>query len=494
MNLPIQLDRTSSAPLQDQLFDQLRQMIIAGGLKLGSRVIATRFLAEQAGVSRTTVLQAYERLISEGYLETTPGVGTFVCAVLPESTEGEEPLNPPKDVMRQIDLRPPVQRMAGLAEADAVSCRINFRSFHADPALLPSEIWSRRGQQILYHHCAGLADHPPPSGVEPLRSAIADWFAARRGITVAPEQVIIVAGRQQARHIVASLLIRRGDNVIVETPGQSAVNSLFESMGAIVVPVPVDEYGIRDDQLPGGSAALAYVTPSRQRPIGGTLPLPRRKRLIEWARQAGAYIIEDDCDGKFRYEGIAPPPLAALDPYGLVFHIGTFSKTLGAGLCLGYLIVPPEFVAPVITAKAMFSKGCSWLDQMILADFITSGEYEHHLRRMRKSYMARRDCLIQLLRDHFGAVQLIGFETGTQLTWLLPPGTPPAQAIRKIALSHGIGLHALDEYHAEDPYYDRTLILGYSTLNEQQLREGVAVLSDILRHHLLPSWPAPATA
>ena len=490
MHLPIHLDRTLSAPLQDQLFEQLRRMIVAGRLKPGSRVIATRFLAEQTDVSRTTVLLAYERLISEGYLEATPGVGTFVCSALPEQLVEGEATGPQKKVSRQAERHPPALalELKKVVPGENPCCRIDFRTFHADPELLPARAWVNRGQHILERHREGLADHPPPAGVEPLRQAIADWLAARRGMAIGPEQVIIVAGRQQARHIVARMFVRPGDRVIVESPGQSEAGGLFESMGAAVVPVPVDEHGIRDEDLPQGPASLAYVTPSRQRPIGGTLPLSRRERLIEWARKTGAYIIEDDCDGKFRYAGIPPSPLAALDPYGLVFHVGTFSKTLGAGLCLGYLIVPPEFVEPVIAAKAMFSKGCSWLDQMILADFMASGEYDHHLRRMRKSYMERRDCLVALLRKHFGDVHLIGAETGTQLTWLLPPDYPPARSIKRKALALGVGIHAPDDDARDgqaNPYTDRVLIFGYSALNESQMREGIAILATALRPRMM---------
>ena len=202
--------------------------------------------------------------------------------------------------------------------------------------------------------------------------------------------------------------------------------------------------------------------------------------------RSGCYIIEDDCDGKFRYQGLAPPTLASLDPYGLVFHLGTFSKTLGAGLCLGYLVVPEEFIEPVTTLKTMFSKGCSWLDQTVLADFMSSGDYDHHLRRMRKVYMDRRDCLIDAIKDMLPNTELIGTETGSQITCLLPEGSPAAQDIQAAARKDGVNISTLadndfsQQQYLPEGFLQRALILGYSTLQEKHIHEGISVLSRII--------------
>ena len=488
MYFTIKIDKDSPEPLQDQLITQLRQMIVNGNLKPNTQVIATRFFAEQIDVSRMTVLLAYERLISEGYLETRPGIGTFVTTNVPDAKTAAPESKKRTNLVRQASLYPPyfqVNKKLSAPEENRAT-RIDFGSFHADPALLPAKAWGQKVQAIIGHRRLGLAEYPPLAGIDPLKLAIANWLALHRNIIVSPKQVIIVAGRQQARHLVARPLLQQNDNVIVEAPCQSDMVHLFQAMHAHLVPIPVDDQGIRTDLLPESPARLAYVTPNHQRPLGGTLPLQRRELLIEWARRSGCYIIEDDCDGKFRYQGLAPPTLASLDAYGLVFHLGTFSKTLGAGLCLGYLVVPEEFIEPVTTLKTMFSKGCSWLDQTVLADFISSGDYDHHLRRMRKVYMDRRDCLIDTLRAAIPTIRLIGAETGSQITCLLPEGAPSAQVIQVAVRKEGINISTLaDDYfsqqqHLPEDYLQRALILGYSTLHERQIREGISILSRII--------------
>jgi GntR family transcriptional regulator/MocR family aminotransferase len=275
--------------------------------------------------------------------------------------------------------------------------------------------------------------------------------------------------------------------VVIEAPGHCEAAYLFESLGAKQYPVPVDENGILIERLPPGPTSLAYVTPSHQKPIGGTLPLERREGLIEWARAAGAYLIEDDCDGDFRYRGMGPPSLKSLDPYGLVLYTGTFTKTLGAGLRLGYLVVPPGLAATAIAVKTLLDNGSPWLEQMVLAEFIVSGEYDRHLRRVRKTYLERRDCLIAALRAHFGDVHLAGVDAGTHVAWLLPPSLPSALAIRDAARQRGIGVYTVLETSPVEltghRYADNTLLLGYSSLELRQIRDGIAGIASALQDH-----------
>jgi GntR family transcriptional regulator/MocR family aminotransferase len=211
------------------------------------------------------------------------------------------------------------------------------------------------------------------------------------------------------------------------------------------------------------------------------MPQSRRGALLGWAREAGAYLIEDDSDSELRYHGTTPQPLAALDPYGLVFYTGSFAKTLGAGLGLGYLVVPSEFVDAIVSIKSMAEDGCPWLEQMVVADLLTSGEYDHHLRRVRKIYLERRDCLVQALRTHFGDIRLVGMEIGTQLTWLLPDGFPSARAVCDAAHAHGVNI----EYVFSEPagacrYDDKALVFGYAALTTEQLQQGIACLAEAL--------------
>lgn len=481
MNLPLQIDRRNAIPLQDQLFEQLRQLILTGKLKPNSRVIATRFLAEQAGVSRTTVLLAYERLISEGYLETRPAIGTFVCSTLPEVPKPKPGHNPASDISRQASLYPAAFHGSLTPHPYVPGETIDFSRSRLDAShLLPSKIWLQGMRNVFARAPEGMAQPLPAAGIKPFRHAIADYLAATRGIMASPEQVITVNGRRQACGLVAHLVQRRGDRVVLEAPGDEGVADFFKARDAQLVHVPVDEHGLETRRLPQGSVSLAYVTPARQNPIGGTMPQARRVALITWARQAGAYLIEDDSDSEFRYRGTLPLPLAALDPYGLVFYMGSFAKTIGEGVGLGYLVVPAEFVEPILAIKSMAEDGRPWLGQMVVTDLLTSGAYEHHLRRVRRTYMERRDCLIKALQEHFGDVRLIGTEIGTELTWVLPENMPPAQAVCDTARAHGVNIEPVIEQNPStvmSRYHGKALILGYAALTPAQLQQGVARLA-----------------
>jgi len=242
----------------------------------------------------------------------------------------------------------------------------------------------------------------------------------------------------------------------------------------------VDEQGLDVERLPPGPVSLAYVTPSRQNPIGSIMPQARRTALIAWARQAGAYLIEDDSDGDLRYQGATHAPLAAMDPYGLVFYIGSFAKTLGAGLNLAFLLAPPELAADIVSIKAMASEGGQAFEQMVVANLLASGEYDHHLRRLRKIYLDRRDAVMETLKGRCGGVALLGTEAGTQMTWLLPNGVSAA-AVCEAAMARGVRVAAVTEDAANSSrFHDRALILGYAGLAPERLREGVALLAESL--------------
>ena len=487
MNLPLQLDRGSGTPLQDQLFDQLRQLITSGKLKPNGRIIATRFLAEQAGVSRTTVLLAYERLIGEGYLETRPGIGTFIAATLPDQQQRELPRVLLSEVPRQASIRPALLRRDDRAVSQTTfpGAGFDFSPAGSDASnLLPTKVWLKGIRNAFEREPRGLAAPQDSSGVLCLRQAIADHLTASRGMMTSPEQVIVVAGRRQACSLVAHLFQTAGGTVVLESPGDEEIATFFDMHRANIVRVAVDEYGLCTGQLPEGTASLAYVTPARHNPLGGIMPLARRDALIEWARRAGAYIIEDDSDSEFRYHGTTPLPLAALDSYGLVFHAGSFGKTLGTGLDLGYLVVPSEFVDAVVGLKSLAEANCSWLEQMVVADLLISGEYHHHLRRVRKIYQERRDCLVGALNEHFGNVRLMGADAGTQLTWLLPDGLPAAETVRETASAYGVRLGSVSARRVTSGlvarYCDRALILGFASSACDGLRRGIACLAGAL--------------
>lgn len=486
MELPVAIDPASRDSLQGQLFAQFRGLVLSGRLRPGASIPATRELSQQLGVSRNTVLLAYDRLIAEGYLQTRPAVGTFVSTELPEEALRPGPGSRPGPAMQPRAHRRRKIAFRGEAQAVVTSQKFDhdFRLGQPDPRSFPARTWRRLLNRVLVAAETRFTEYRDPAGMPQLRRAIVDHLGPARGIKVDPEQVVIVAGFQEALNLVARLLLREGTRVALENPAYQGSAFLFGSYRARVAPVPVDENGIRVELLPTGGAALACVTPSHQYPMGFTLTLERRLRLIDWAQRTGSYIVEDDYDNDIRYRGSPLAALMGLDATGSVIYAGTFSNSVGAGLRLGYLVVPPHLVGPTRTVKALLNNGHPWLDQAVMAEFIASGAFEHHLRRVRHMYGARRDCLVESLRRHFGDVTLLGTESGMHLAWQLPDGSPRANELQAMVARRGVGIYSLPSGPACDfggcAYSHGTVLLGYSSLDERGIEEGVGRVAQAL--------------
>lgn len=485
MQIPIRIDPRSVQGLQQQVFDAIRRLILDGTLKPGVAMPPSRALSEQLEVSRNTVILAYERLIAEGYLETRPSVGTFVNDSLPEQAL----FAPDREV---LSTPPPARRHAirfrgtrpSVVNPNRPDHLIDFWIGRPDPRSFPTKAWRR----LMLHHLstAGsqLTEYGDPAGLPALRRAIAEYLGPARGVQTEPDCVVVVSGIQQALNVAARLLVGEQTAAVVECPCYQGAAFVLESYGARLCPVPVDTHGMDTGRLADIDAGLAYVTPSHQYPLGGTLPIARRIALLEWARERGAYILEDDYDSDFRHDGSPLTALAGLDRAGTVIYMGTFSKSVGAGLRLGYMVVPAHLAEAAATAKALFDNGHPWLDQAVLADFLAGGSYTSHLRRIRQLYRERRDCLIEALVEHFGPVRLEGLEGGMHLVWRLPDDLPDATRCQALAREQGVGVYALDASAAIDCRMlvgrERCLLLGYSSLTPEQIRTGVTRLARVL--------------
>jgi GntR family transcriptional regulator/MocR family aminotransferase len=479
MSIPIELDHGSRHSLQSQLFEQLRHLILEGKLKPGTLIPASRVLAEQLSISRNTVLLVYDRLIAEGYLQARKAIGTFVNLELPETCLA---------ATRRTAIPPPVQGEAvkrpfipfiGHIQPENHGQQVDF-DFCPDRIgfdLFPHKLWRRFINRTFTSANTQFTECCDPAGLPQLREVIADHLGVARGISVSPEQIIITGGSQEGLNLAARLLVKEGTLVATENPCYLGAKSLFESYYAKLIQVPVDEEGLDVEQLPKDRVALLYVTPSHQFPLGFTLPIERRLKLLDWARRSGAFIIEDDYDSDFRYRGSPLTALMGLDDHGCVMYLGTFSKSMGAGLRLGYLVVPKALISIARSAKALLNSGNAWLDQATMAEFIRSGAYGNHLRRMRNIYSKRHDCLIEALREHFGPVQLSGLESGLHLAWHLPANYPDASELQAVALRHGVGIYSIGSgttyAYGKCDYSARTLVLGFSSLNEYQIRAGI---------------------
>lgn len=478
MQLPLRIDAGCGAGLQEQIFEQLSRWIVEGRLRPGARVPPSRRLALDLKVSRNTVVLAYERLAAEGYLELRPLVGTFVA----DATDLQAlhaPSPPPDAIAPSVAQR----RRARLVFRGAShqlhvpagsAPPIDFRVGRPDARLFPERSWLESMRRVVPQLCEGQGSYGPPAGLPALRQALAEHIGLARGIRADADQILITNGSQEGLNILSRLFVRDGVTVAIEDPCYLGAADVFASYGARLAPVPVDAEGLVVEQLPE-NATLVYVTPAHQYPTGIMLSAQRRSQLRAWAERTAAYVVEDDYDSDFQYE---QSPLAAMkadDRGGQVIYLGTFSKCLGPGLRLGYMILPQSLVASATTVKALFDNGSGWFEQALLAQLLTSGAFAHHLRRIRLAYRERRDRLIDCLRKHFGEVELDGTHGGMHLHWRLPNWMPTVGEIEQRMSAQGVGLYGLAGANAAalDPEtarcFKRSLMLGYAGLEPAEI-------------------------
>ncbi|HEY9858874.1 MAG TPA: PLP-dependent aminotransferase family protein [Candidatus Obscuribacterales bacterium] len=472
-------------PLHRQLYEELRQAILSGRLLPRQRIPSTRSLAKSLGISRTTVTQSYEQLLSEGYLETIVGSGTFVCAQLPDDLLWSTPVE-----SAQKMTRPPIKLSkygAELAQTDvslkaepnaAISFRYGRPAFH----LFPMQLWCKLLSRHCRSHLNWLDYSTDPLGHKPLREAIACYLSRSRAVQCSPDQVLITNGTQQALYLVMRLLMDRGDAIALEDPGYLSARRIFLSQGAKLLPVAVDESGLVVKELANYSTEpirLVYVTPSHQFPTGAILSLPRRLELLSWAQQTGAMIIEDDYDSEYRYGDRPIPALQGLDRSDSVLYIGTFSKVLFPSLRIGYLVLPQSLVSVFTRAKWLNDRHLPLLEQQVLADFIESGHLERHLRKMRSHYDQCRGVLVQALNDHFGErATILGEKAGIHLMVRLHTNLSNEEIIHRAA-KVGVGMmSAQSQYLKAFPRGE--FIFGYSELTLPQIQEGIHRLAEVL--------------
>ena len=453
-----------------------------GVLSPGTRIPTSRELAREAGISRNTVTLAYERLIGDGFLQTRPASGTFVSEIQPEHVSGlgaAVAARPPRAVIA----KPPIQFRGRVALHPTIKPDFDLRLSAADPTLFPTREWRRHILSALDRHGGRISNSQPPAGDTKLRYAIARWLGTSRGITVTAEDILVVSGAQQAYTIISHLLLSSGVGVVVEAPCHMGAAGAFEACGANIMPVAVDEAGLCPDQLPDG-AALAYLTPSHQSPVGGVLPLERRERVLAWARKNGTYVFEDDIGCEFHYDSWQPPALKSLDSDDLVIYCGSFSQTLGAGLRLGYLVLPPDLAAAALAAKALLDGGCPWLEQAALANLMESGSFARHVANMKRILLERRNLLIDSLRGNFTDARLLGLGAGTHLGLELGEGMPSSETVQQRGIKQGIAIHAPPHCSFDDAacrrFQQNTLYLGYRALPVDAIPPAIARLASVI--------------
>ncbi|MEU8379393.1 PLP-dependent aminotransferase family protein [Streptosporangium sp. NPDC048865] len=457
VDLPVSVDREAATALAVQLGDRLRDAMRGGALSSGERLPSTRALARQLAVSRTVVTEAYQQLYAEGWLEGRHGSGTYVADVAGTVVPAGRPATVPvpaggpwdgyghRDGQGMIDLRP---GRPWVHDYDRAAWR---RAWRAAADLAP-------------------ASDPDLRGLPRLRAALAEHLRRSRAIPVGPENVMVTRGTGNGLDLVAATLLRPGDRAGVEEPGYRVARNVFAGRGAEVVPCPVDEDGVVVDGLPGDLRVL-YTTPAHQYPLGGRLPIPRRERLLAWARRTGAIVVEDDYDAEFRYDVAPLPALHGLDP-GRVVLLGSLSKALTPDVGVGWLVARPDLVEAVAVTRDALADRTSGPAQQAVATLLEKGDLDRHLRRTRLEYARRRAAVVDVLGS-----RVMGDTAGLHVMVELPEDAvaPLVEAAR----ARGVLLDSTTR-HYHGPPLRHGLVIGYGSASRAELRRGISVVAELI--------------
>jgi GntR family transcriptional regulator/MocR family aminotransferase len=488
--IDLDLDRSGGAPLGEQLYKGIKGLILAGGLRPGARLPASRILARELSVSRNTVLAAYDQLLAEGFTEARPGAGTRVSSDLPDlsgdlraaAPVSEDAAAPPPLPARMLDLMS--RRTPGPGQHRP------FLPGLPDVAAFPFDEWGRAVGRFWRRPPAALLEDRDSRGHLPLRRAISDYLVSVRGAKCTADQVIVTSGAQQAIDLCARVLLEPGAPVVMENPGYRGFVSAFASAGARVVQVPVDDEGldVARARTVQPSPRLLAVTPSHQFPLGKTMSLARRLDLLAWARDAGFWVLEDDYDSEYRYRGRPLAALQGLDGGERVIYAGTFSKVMFPALRLGYLVVPEPLVDAFARLRGVVDDFPALGMQPVLADFMESGRFGAHVRRMRQVYGERQAVLRDELTQRFtGLFEVPDDDAGMHLTVTLASDRRARLlvdgVITREADQLGITARALSGYFG-GPEKRQGLVLGYTAYPADDLRRCAALLEQAVRRAL----------
>ncbi|MBA4182903.1 MAG: PLP-dependent aminotransferase family protein [Acidobacteria bacterium] len=486
----IMLDEKSESPLYRQIYEAIRRSILSGEFHSGRQLPASRLLATQIGVSRMTVINAYDQLLAEGYLESRAGAGTFVAEHLPEEflqtlgiklqkSDGE---TSPRNLKLSGYGKNISKEIGRILQNNQATPIIPFQHGLAAIDDFPFDVWAKltsRCYQTLQRNRFGYGE---PAGFYPLRESIAAYLKSARAVNCTPEQVIITNGAQHAFDLIGRILLEAKTEVWVENPCYFGARQAFQSVGAKLIPVPVDKNGfdLSAALKQSRNARMVYVTPSHQFPLGVTMSLSRRLQLLEWASKAGSWIVEDDYDSELRYAGRPLASLQGLDRDGRVLYIGTFSKMIFPALRLGCLVVPRDLVEIFTAVRALNGSHSALIDQATLAAFITEGHLARHIRRMRRLYEERQEILISEAKKHLkGKLEVKKSVSGMHLIGWLNDDVKDYSVAKKAA-EFGVKVAAVSS-HSFTKQERGGLILGYTAFNEEQIKKGVKQLAKAIK-------------
>ncbi|MBD1381491.1 MocR-like pyridoxine biosynthesis transcription factor PdxR [Metabacillus arenae] len=462
----IPIDRSMDIPLIRQVYEQIRTRILHGELSAGDCLPPTRELASNLGTSRNVVVEAYDQLLSEGYIEGRQGSGTYVAegAYLDQQKK--------TDFLSFFDMHQLIEDTNEI---------IDFRSGLPALDMFPRNTWGQISKQVCSDTSHSIFGYGYPEGRMELRHILSRYLKRTRGVHCHPDQLVITSGATQALSLIANLFLSQGEEVMIEDPITHEIQTIFTSPGSTLYPIPVDEQGMKTDLIPPNKKPkFIFVTPSHQFPLGETLPIQRRIQLIQFARKADCFIVEDDYDSEFRYQGSPINSLQGLDPDRVVY-IGTFSKILSPALRLGYLILPPSLTKQCKDLKWFTDLHTPSLEQLTIARFIDEGHLERHIRKMKKIYKTRRDHLKKCLTEEFGdKVKILGDSTGLHLIAEFKNIEFTDQKVKNILERHKIKIYLVELHTIKKGMHQNKIILGYGNLTIDKIKEGIQRLKQAL--------------
>lgn len=466
------LDRTLDEPLHRQLYRRLRGMIEARELPPGFEIPSTRTLAGDLGLARNTVISAYDQLVTEGFLLNRNSARPVVVG-LPERRTAAAARNCDQPLLSRRG-----EVLASQRVHHGAPGQFAFHPGMPDTGSFPYREWGRLLSRRAVNDGERLFGTYSITGLPALREAISDYLRGARGVKCRPEQIVVTTGAQASFDLLARLLLDPGDRVWMEEPGYYGAQSVFTSAGAELLPLEVDEGGWRLDLPPDASPRMIFVTPACQHPYGVTMSIEQRHRLFDIAHRHNAWIIEDDYDGEYRFDGRPVPSLQGMDIDGRVIYVGTFAKIMFPALRLGYIVVPDMLTERIPNALSTTGQFAPLLLQAAVADFIAEGLMTRHLRRMRRLYAQRRRFFVERCRSELAPwLKVLEQGAGIQMVGLLADGLDDLH-IATLAARRALNISPLSKYYSFAAS-QKGLVLGYAACSESEINRGISRLKDV---------------
>lgn len=457
--LTIDLDLNSKLPLYEQIYTFIKEEIKSGRIECKTKLPSTRALAEHLQVSRSTVDMAYTQLISEGYVESVPYKGYFVAEVSLLFNIAK-----PREVQKIDSEQKNDQRL------------IDFSPWGIDLENFPFNTWRKISKNLLSADNKELFAAGNSKGEQRFRETLASYLYEARGVKCTPESIILGAGNEYLLMLLNQMFIEK-PVIAMENPTYMQAYNVFKKNGNDIVSIAMDKNGMRVKELNESNAKIAYVMPSHQFPLGIVMPIKRRIELLQWTKaEKDRYIIEDDYDSEFRYIGKPIPALQGVDDSKKVIYMGTFSKSIAPSIRMSYMVLPEGLLEKFHNKMSFYSQTVSKMDQIIVNEFISGGYYERHLNKMRSVYKSKHDLLISLLKENKGSVQITGENSGLHILISVNNSMSEEKLISK-ARNAGVCVHGLSEYYiGQRHYYNGTILLGFASLSEKEIKEGIEKL------------------